>query len=402
MRPSLRSFVLVACLAGAPPALAGQFLVAPPFSLQDSVGFALSNLDKTDTIFVNPGNYNEKIVIDFTGTNQTALFIVRNTATAPTIKGGIEIKNARLVTIEGFKIESDQADAQAAVKIDATVGAAIVDCAVKAGDFGGVDATDTFEVIVNQCTMSGMDMNGGDGGFGVRIRGACAHKILASKFNDEEARGVDVEADRCEIRDSSASGCGGDAGIFVAGMVNLVRECTVDGNDDDGIKFVGVCDVNSNTIRDNGNTGIRCGLGDVVQFHGGVLRENVIERSGNNGIVVDDDQEGLEIKNNVLTSNQGAGVKIKGNRASVRSNTIQKTETGSSGGNGILIDAESAGSCLRENVFKGNAGAAIRVEGDDNYLFLNAAKDGDPFLLIAGGTGNAGRANTTSGTNDFP
>ena len=57
---------------------------------------------------------------------------------------------------------------------------------------------------------------------------------------------------------------------------------------------------------------------------------------------------------------------------------------------------------MRANKFKGNDAAAIRLEGDLNYVVLNQAKDGDSFQNDGGTTGNEGRGNTTSGANAFP
>ena len=139
-----------------------------------------------------------------------------------------------------------------------------------------------------------------------------------------------------------------------------------------------------------------------TQFFGGVVRQNSIDDNGSFGISVRSGQDGAEIAKNVIDGNRNAGIDLRGDGHLVDDNTISGTQAGSESGFGVLIDAASDDNCVRGNTFKDNDASAVRVNGDFNYVLLNVAKDGDSFITAGGTTGNEGRANKTSGQNDFP
>lgn len=379
--------------------LAANYVVTPPQKIQQAIDLALTNGDKEDVIFVNPGVYDESLDIDYGSSIQTLLYIVHNTNLAPTITGGVTIQDSSLVTLDGFSIRSSFGDTNAAVRISNTVGAAIVQCQFAAGDFGGVDASNSYEVVVNTCKFGAMEQSGGQGGFGVRILGRCAHRVLDCTFKGDEGRSVWIEADRTDVQDCSVSQAGGDCGVYIEGLVNAVKKTTVKDGDNDGVRVVGVCDVNSCTLQNNGNVGLRIGLNNGDVYFGGKISKNTIKDNDSNGILVDQDQDGVDIRDNDVFNNSGAGIRLKADGCSVRDNNIQKTSSGGQGGHGVLVDTTSDRNCLRANQFKSNSGNAIVVEGDDNYLLLNSASDSDGY--IDNGSQNAGRDNATKGTNQF-
>jgi hypothetical protein len=399
----LRVSVPVALLfaaGGSELAHGANFLVTPPFKIQQAVDAALASGDTSDVIFVNPGTYDEEVVVDAGGNAQKVLYLVRNTASRPVITQGIRIIDSRLVTFDGFDIRSDQSDSQAAVRIDGTTGAALVQCVFPAGDFGGVDALDTYEVVVNACTFGGMDEDAnGNGGFGVRVRGKTGHRILSSKFGSDEGRSIWIEADRTEISGNTLSGSGGDSALYVDGIGNLVKKTTVKNAAGDGIRVEGTADVNSCTVDGCGGIGIRYGLDDTDTFTGGNINKCTITDNDSTGILVELGRDGVEIRNSEIDNNTGAGIRVKGDRCIVRDNEITGTDSGGTGGHGIVVDGASEGSFLRANTFKGNAGQAISVAGDDTYVLLNTASDTDGF--IDSGADNSGRDNKTKGTNQF-
>jgi parallel beta-helix repeat protein len=383
-------FVL-ACVA-AEAAHGANFVVTQPFKIQAAIDAALASGDVADVIFVNPGIYDEALVIDFSGTSQESLYLIHNTSVRPVVSGGITIRDSRIVTIDGFAIRSSKADTQAAAIVRDTIGAAFVQCVFDDGDFGGIDAADSFEIVVNDCTFGSMDESvGGSGGYGVKIVGGCGHRVLSSDFKDDEGRSIWIEADRSEVSSTVVDGAGGDAGIYLEGLLNLVKSTTSKNNDGDGVRVIGTCEVSKSTLQN--------GVNDGSNWTGGSVRNSTIKGNDAAGIFVDDGQNGVEIKSNKIQSNSGAGVRLKGDRCSVRDNDIEKTTSGSLGGNGVLVDSSSDGNCIRSNEFSGNSGNAVRVEGDDNYVFLNEGSGGDGF--IDSGSGNAGRDNQTSGPNDF-
>lgn len=379
---------------------AANFVVTPPFKIQQAIDAALASPDDEDVIFVNPGLYDEALTIDFTGTNQTFLYLIHNTNVRPVIARGITIRDSRLVTVDGFEIRSDKTDSQAAAIVRDTVGAAFVQCVFAAGDFGGVDATDSFEVVVNACAFGAMDEDGSNaGGFGVRIRGLCGHRILDSSFEDDEGRSIWIEADRSEVADCEVDGAGGDAGIYLQGLGNVVKNSVSKNNEGDGVRVSGTAEVNKSTLQNNSGSGVRFGVNDGSEWTGGFVKNSTIKGNDSSGVYVDVSHSAVDVRGNTITGNSGAGVRLRSDGNNVRDNTIQKTSSGSLGGNGVLVESTADRNCVRGNKFSGNSGNAVRVEGDENYVFLNTASDSDGY--IDDGSDNAGRDNKTSGTNQF-
>jgi hypothetical protein len=316
------------------------------------------------------------------------------------ITGGVRIEGSRLVTFDGFDIRSSLADSQAAAQVSDSVGAAFVLCKFPGNDFGGVDAQDTFEVVVNGCEFAGMDEDSqGGGGFGVRIRGQRGHRVLASKFGSDEGRSIWIEADRAEVSNNSLSGADGDCAILVDGLANVVKKNSVKNAEHDGIRVGGTAEVNDCTVSNCGGIGIRIGIDDSESFHGSVVKNCDVSDNENHGVLIDAGQDGAEVRACDLDENGGAGIRVKADRCVIRDNEVTGTNGGGAGGHGVLVDGTSDGNTIRANTFKSNSGQAIVVEGDDCYVFLNVATDTDSFLNS--GSDNAGRDNKTKGSNQF-
>lgn len=392
--------VSLAVLTLAWSARADEFVVAPPASLQTVVDLAKINSDPFDVIFVNPGLYDESVTIDFTGSNQEGLAIVRNAKQRPTITGGVLVKDARLVTLGGFRVDSQHGDGVAAVRIRTSTGVAIVDCVGFVGDDGGVDADDTYEVIVEDCNFS--DMTGGGAGYGVRIIGRCGHQVRKTIVDGNGHRGLWIEADRTVVRDCRAEGNGPNGaagGMYVMGHQNEIRDCEVADNEGFGMVVAGTCRIRGNDVTGNDGVGIRYGDGLAQTSSGGEIRSNKVKKNGGFGIVVREDQNGCELKQNTVTENAGSGIRIQGDRHVVRANIVKKNK---SGGHGVEVTTTSSGNCIEQNSFGGNTGEAVLVDGSDNLLINNGAKGNDGYVNSPGATGNDGHTNKTAGTNDFP
>ncbi|MFH0946823.1 MAG: right-handed parallel beta-helix repeat-containing protein [Planctomycetota bacterium] len=405
MKTSIRRFLLPAVLSLTAPGslLADTFVVAPPFSLQSVVNAALANSDPHDTIRAQPGTYAEMVTIDYTtgtGAAQESLTIIRNTSTRPKVSLGFLIRDSRLVTISGFKVDSVHDDGTAQIRIRDSVGVAIVDCIGVTGDDGGVDANTTFEVIVDKCVFSGMEATPGTG-IGVFIEDTCSHMVRDTFTEGNESWGIVVNANsslvqRCTSRSNGAGG------IRVYGLQNDVKSNQAHLNTGIGIHVVGVCDIKSNTASTNTSEGIRYGESGLVTFTGGSVVKNKTNGNGGIGLSVRNDQEGADVSGNSCKSNSGGGIKIAGSFHKLRKNNCRNNSVGTSGGHGILIASGSNANCLVENVTKGNSGDGIRVSGDQNFLKLNRANGSDSIVESAGAAGNEGYSNVAGGVNDFP
>lgn len=391
--------LLTGVAASAP---AAEFTVAPPFQIQDAINLALVNGDPFDTIFVFAATYPETVSIDFTGTNQEGITLARATNKRPDVLGGIRIDDARLVTVLGFRVFSTNGDGVAAIDVRDTVGVAILDCIAGGGDDGGLDCNDTFEVIVDECRFDDMETHGNAGmGFGVRITDRDCHAISDTQANGNQGDGFVIDADRVDMRRCTAEDNDG-AGMYLRGVQNACRDSRFAANDGVGVNLVGVCEFKKNVVQGNSKTGVKLGESGSVQYFGGTIRQNKISKNEGVGVAVNDDQDGAEIRDNNIAGNESAGIRLDGDRHLVRDNVIKATNGASDPGHGVFVTAGSDGSCIRENTFKDNDGAAVRVEGDFNYVLLNTAKEGGAFVNAAGTTGNEGRSNKTSGGNDFP
>lgn len=408
MKSSWGFFVLVLSVLGVTRSAPGAIIVTGfPAKIQDAVDLALSNGDTADIIRVLPGTYNEHVVIDFSGTNQAILNLEGTGNGNHVISDGVEVIDARLVTLFNFTVDSNHGDGDAAIFVDNTTGFAAISCRGVAGDDGGLDVEDTFEVIVSNCIFSGMDESvAADSGYGLRIRGRTDHEVKNSTFTGNEFRAIWVEADRSRVQSCVAQQTGPASttdAVFVSGLQNLVRKCKIRDNDGDGLVVSGVCVVRDNTIEDNQRVGVRLGIDGATTFSGGQLRKNTIRDNGSVGIFVDADQIGAEIRENGVRNNESCGIQVLSGGHLFYKNSVRETSNGAVGGHGIFIDATSDGNNLEGNSVRDNAGQGIRVEGDRNYITFNTAKGNDGIDEDPGSSGNAGRGNKTSGgTNDFP
>ena len=382
---------------------ADTFVVAPPFSLQSVVNAALANGSANDTIRVQPGTYPEMVTIDYsagTGAAQNSLTIVRNTNTRPKVSFGFLIRDSRLVTIAGFKVDSTHDDGDAQIRIRNSVGVAIVDCLGFTGDDGGVDANTSFEVIVRDCTFSGMESSPGTG-IGVFIEDLCSHTVQNTLTEGNASWGIRIDANQSLVKNCT-SRSNGDGGIRVYGYQNTIKSSEADLNLGFGIHAIGVCDIKGNRANTNDTEGIRYGESGVILFDGGSVTNNITNGNGGVGLSVRNDQDGAQVSRNSCKSNNGGGIRIAGSFHKVLDNTCKNNDAGSSGGHGILIAGGSNSNCLSENVTKGNDGDGIRISGNFNFLKLNVAKGSDSIVEVVGTIGNDGYSNVAGGTNDFP
>ena len=392
--------LLVALLSTASAARADTITVAPGQSIQAAIDLLMINSAPIDTVLISPGTYPEAVVVDFTGTNQTGLTLARKQTSRPIILGGVTIRDAFRVTLSGLRVDSPNGDQKAAIVVRDSTAVAIDKCAGFGGDDGGGDAEDSYEVVVLLSDFSGMQETSGEGGYGVKIVGGCAHFLRSVTAAGNENEGVYLQADESELRDVSVSG-GENGGILVDGLRNTLKSCTSKGNAGFGIEVRGVADLKSCSVTGNDGVGVRFGEDGGAQFHGGLLKGSTIKNNGGNGVLVREEHRGLLVKGNKLTGNKGAGVRLIGDGNHVTDNSIKETKSGSSGGHGVLVESASSRNCIDQNTLKGNAGTGVRLEGDDNFVLANVGKSGDGFV-DAGGSGNSGRANVTSGSNDFP
>ncbi len=396
---------LWALLAAASPlatseALGDTFVVAPPFTIQNAVNLALVNASTTDIILVHPGTYAETVTVDYTGSNQKALLIERAQQSRPKITKGVLIKDSRLVTFSGFRVDSTHDDGVAAIRILDCTSVAVVDCEGTAGDDGGVSAVDTWEVVVGESDFSGMSDDGG-GGIGVEILGRRAHEIRNSSMDGNDKEGIVVEADGSLVRGCESTGNGG-GGVSIVGLRNEVRDCVVKENGSYGVHAVGVCIVKKCTISSNTGVGLRFGDG-VTSYSGGQIRSNKIRHNGSHGISLRDGQDGVLVKDNSVSDNIGAGIRAASDGNVIADNTCKDTSISAADGHGIHVTDSADGNCVEENSLSGNDGQGILVEGDENFLVLNEASGNDGIVQVAGALDNDGRGNTTdTGANDFP
>lgn len=392
--PVLIALVLCGAARGA------VLTVGPSQSIQTAIDLLMINSDSFDTIRVAPGTYNESLLIDFSGTNQVGLTIVRLQNQRPVITGGILVRDAFQVTLSGLRVDSNHGDQLAAIRVRDSSAVAIDRCSGFPGDDGGLDAQDSFEIVVLSSDFVGMNDTAGQGGYGVQIVGGCAHFLNSVDASGNETVGFSIEADEVEMKNLVAVG-NESGGILVDGLENTLKNSESKNNEGFGISVIGGCDIKGCDVNGNDGVGIRFGEDGGSTQHGGSVKNCTLKKNGSNGIVVKEEHRGLLIKGNTLNENSGSAVRLVGDGNHVTDNNIKKSKSGSDGGHGVLVIDVSSRNCIDQNTFKENAGAGVRLLGDDNYILANVGKNGDGFI-DAGGTGNSGRANVSNGTNDFP
>ncbi|MFG0316739.1 MAG: right-handed parallel beta-helix repeat-containing protein [Planctomycetota bacterium JB042] len=389
----------VLALVVAAPAPAASYEVKPPLKIQDAVDAALANGDAVDVIFVQPGTYDEAVSIDYAlAPGQTSLSLVRTKFPRPEITGGLVVKDARLVSIVGFRIDSPHGDGLSAVRIVGSQAVTIAHCVGTPGDDGGVHATGSVRVTVDGGQWASMLTSGGGSGDGVRIVGGCDHVVRGSETKNNKGVGVRIEAPLSLVKKVTATG-NAQGGIVIDGLNNEVKSVVAKGNGGAGIVVRGVCAVSKSSVRKNDGAGIEVGDGGAVSFTGGVVEDNTIAKNGGPGLHVREDQHGLLIEKNGVTGNDGAGIRIHSDAHRVTANVAESN----GGGHGIVVLGGATSNCLTDNKVSSNSGEGIRIEGDDNLLVGNVAKGDDGIVSASGATGNQGHANkTASGKNDFP
>lgn len=390
---------LLAVLATVGPAGAASIEVKPPLKIQDAVDIALTNGDSVDAIFVQPGTYDESVVIDFGASGQQSLSLIRTKFPRPEITGGVVVIGGKLVTLLGFEIDSPHGDGQAAVRIIDSQAVTIAHCVGVHGDDGGIDATGSVQVTVDGGAWDNMLTSGGGTGDGIRIVGGCGHAVRGTEAKYNKGVGVRIEAPLSLVKKVKAIE-NVQGGVVIDGLNNTAKNVVARDNGGPGLTVLGVCDVTNGTFTKNGDAGVQIGDGGAQSFSGGSLTGNTISKNDGPGLHVREDQDGLEIRDNAVMSNGGPGIRLHSDANRLHDNTC-KGNGGS--GHGILVLAGSASNCLTDNTLSSNEGEGIRVEGDDNLLVGNRAKGDDGIVSSSGTIGNQGHANkTAAGKNDFP
>jgi len=362
------------------------------YSFQEAVDELLSNGDPVDALFVKPGFYDESVVIDFAGTGQESLAIIRTTTPRPRVAGGIEVKNGRLVTFVGIEFDSPHGDGKAALRISDSHAVYVEDCAAVAGDDGGVGAIDSSEVRVSGGSFGKMT------GDGVRIVGGTSHLVKNVKLKKNAGAGLWLEASHSTVKKIAATG-NKDVGVHVAGPGNVIRNSAVESNTGIGIEASGSFTVVDNDVRENGGAGIVAGIVDGSPGLGGLIVSNDVSGNGGAGILVRKEHVGIDVSSNHVIGNVGAGIRVRSTDNRIADNTCRETIAG----DGIALATTACDNCLADNFLADNEAEGVDVAGHDNLLITNRAKGDDGIVKSSGATGNRGRANKTAdGKNHFP
>lgn len=163
-----------------------------------------------------------------------------------------------------------------------------------------------------------------------------------------------------------------------------VRGINVSGSDNNKVVL--------NTLTNNGGDAIRLGLSSGNGVRGNVVTGNVF------GISIADGSTNNVVSENQVTSNSAFGIALFSGATNNRliGNTVQLT----SGGDGIVVAADSPGTKVRRNTTNQNADDGIDVEHPNTLIVDNTANDnGDlgieavPGVKDGGGNSASGNGN---------
>lgn len=296
----------------------------------------------------------------------------------------------------------------------------------------------TEEVVLdgdNRITLDGGLV--GDGIRGIKLdgNGVTVKNLTIQSFpatgliiysDDNTIDNVTIITNRDGLRIDSAEG-------------NLIKNCTVSTNAENGIGLMAGADENifqSNTVAGNGIdgffvdstaedntiggdlgaqaniiTGNRNGL--LVQGSGNEIKNNFIgvladgnTDAGNsaNGIILDGDNNTVE--SNIISGNDANGINLTGKGNVVSNNKIGcNSASASAVPNNHGIEVSTAGNTIDGNTMAGNIGAGIVVSAattiTDNNIGINASSVELPNEngIMGCGTGTIGPGNVISGNN---
>jgi parallel beta-helix repeat protein len=384
---SLTPVLLV--LALAPTSFAGTIKVP---AQHDTIQAAVDAADPDDTIVVSAGIYTERIHI-------------------PQGKAGLSIVGKGKVFLDGYGGSPGDGAPEHGVTIQSsniTLSRLIIRHAEDDGIYASsvmlapIPLSDlTFdrltiinsgsagiEANANGVTVSGCLLVGNHGG--IRISGDDVHVLRTSIVNDGD-KGLEIEGSDATVETSDFQYLDSGTGIYVQGPGALVKKCTVR-----------VCGDNGIYLESEGGRIENCKVSDVrqvgIDFYGdgGKLLKNTVSGTASTGIDIEGDDL-LVVSNSVShVINDSDGIYAYGKNGHYEKNRVF-------GVSDTPFDLNVDGSVIIRNQaqdFGGEGDAGFSIEGNENRIERNTAKNGDSTGMRVYGSQNEILRNKLQGMTD--
>jgi parallel beta-helix repeat protein len=385
-------------------------------TIQAAVNAAAASSTVADTIKIDPGTYNEQVIVPSTITATNSLVIdAANTSNKPTIKptfpltGGsnaiIDVNGAKGLTIQNLVIDgSGTSSAWFGVFVEQSGTATIQNNTIKNLTATASTGNDTgFGIRVGRSSLSGQSATTGTatitsntitgygkGGIDVANTGSSAaingntvtglgHKVSDSinqvqngiEIDDGATGTIGTTTGNTISRNGSARTGFGSAGILLYQPGSSVAVGGAQGgntlsNNDVGIW---VFDAASPTISNNNVSG---------SLYWGIA----FDTAGGNGVT------GANVTSNDSNNNLGEGMNI----ANTSGSTFSNNQTDSNGKSGLVLSTNAKNNTIRQNESKSNALWGILVAD-----FNPNGTDAFSYLTTSTSTGNTISQNTFSG-----
>lgn len=293
-----------------------------------SIGAAASHVSAGDVVVVRAGTYNEEVLIEESGTEDSPIiFVADNDVTVLGQNRGFVLQGVTLVTVQGFEVSDTISH--------------------------GIQASNCSQITIfnNRIIRSG--------GRGVYIR------------DSSDA----VIADNLVTRSGQPLSGLVQKGIVLSGVSDsVVSRNTLDANSDSGIYLSdGTTRVHvvGNTSMNNARGYVRAAPGiEVRNAFGNIIEANIARDNEDTGIQLYEDADNMLILSNLAFHNGDHGIDVKDSaNTHIIANNIYNNET-----SGINIEGTSTGAMIFNNISIDNALDTTRQKG--NIAFNRTAIGG--------------------------
>ncbi len=246
----------------------------------------------------------------------------------------------------------------------------------------GENAGNSADASGSNTKISGCTINGGEFGFGIRIRDSFSNvSVENNKLNNVSGNGILVTGANCTVKGNTIEGTNGNAAVYVENTRNFTADSntvtntsgrgilavntngvTVTGNkikksSKEGIAVVSGC---TGQVRIEGNTVEESGMQNISVAGGSpcTIKGNSMMNGSNMGLYVEGIQN-ASVENNTITGNALQGIVIyRSADAKVTDNRVMNNKS-----DGILIHTASDKPKVRQNTVTDNSGDGIKTDG---------------------------------------
>jgi parallel beta-helix repeat protein len=278
----------------------------------------------------------------------------------------------------------------------------------------GIYVVKSSSIRISDNTISGIPTEPGTKD-GIRIEGGADYQVAGNRISKQAGNGIIIigviTTERSTQLFNNRVEENGRVGVNIINSSGIeLQENTVIGNRFEGISFLGNCgDSPCSNIRLVKNQALFNEKDGIIFVEGGKfqsvkLLDNTLQNNGASGLIMGKNlYEQLDITNNMIERNKGAGLKIELQPNSRDIKLNGNTVRFQSGGHGIEINVEQpvVNLQLLQNNLNGNAKSGLFFQGSNAQIVKNEASANKGSGIEVKGDGNMISENITNNNQQY-